>query len=246
MKILVSQPRPATERNPYADMESQFGVHFDFRQLMHIEGLNAKEFRAQRINPLDFTAVLFSNRLAIDHFFRICEEMRIKVPDTMHYYCISEAVGNYLQKYIEYRKRKVFFSEHNRFEDLLPAMRRRPQEKYMMAVSDVYNGDTIAMFAEQKIEIRPAIMYRTVTSEWPKETPFDYDMVVFFTPMGVAAIRKNFPEFEQDKMIFAAFGQNTIQALEDAGFRVDIKAPTTECPSITMAISNYLESIQSK
>lgn len=240
-KILVSQPSPQTEHNPYAEMTARYGVHFDFRQLIHIEGLDAKEFRLQRINPLDYTAVLFSNRLAIDHYFRLCEELRIKVPATMHYYCISEAVGNYLQKYIQYRKRKVFFSEHNKFEDLLPAMNRRPQEKYMMVLSDVHTGDTIQMFAEHKIDIQPAVMYRTVSTEWPKDEPFDYDMIVLFTPSGVSALKKNFPDWVQGETRIACFGASTAQALEEAGLRADIKAPTTECPSITMAIERYLE-----
>ena len=240
-RILVSQPSPATEHNPYTEMQQRYGVQFDFRQLIHIEGLCAKEFRQQHINPLDYTAVLFSNRLAIDHYFRLCEEMRLKVPDTMHYYCISEAVGNYLQKYIQYRKRKVFFSEHNKFEDLLPAMNRRPQEKYMMVLSDVHNGETISMFASHHIEIKPAVMYRTVATEWAKDEPFDYDMIVLFTPSGASALRKNFPDWEQGKTVIACFGEATAHALEEAGLRVDIKAPTDKHPSITMAIADYLE-----
>lgn len=241
MKILVSQPRPASERNPYSDMSQQHGVTFDFQQLIHIEGLSAKEFRQQHINPLDYTAVLFNSRLAIDQFFRLCEELRITIPDTMHYYCISEAVGNYLQKYIQYRKRKVFFAEHNKFEELLPAMNRRPQERYMMVMSDISNDDTIKMFAEHNIEIKPAVVYRTVASEWPKDQAFDYDMVVLFTPMGVQSILKNFPNYEQGKTIFACFGQGTVNTAEAAGIQVAIKAPTPECPSITTAIARYLD-----
>lgn len=241
-KILVSQPRPATERNPYADLESRYGVKVDFRQLIHVEGLDAREFRAQHINPLDYTAVLFNSRLAIDEYFRLCGEMRITVPDSMHYYCISEAVGNYLQKYINYRKRKVFFCEHNKFEELLPAMNRRPQEKYIMVMSDVSNDDTIRMFKEHNIEIKPAIMYRTVATKWPENEPFDYDIVALFTPSGVASIKKNFPDFKQGEMRFACFGANTIQAAEAAGLRVDIKAPMPGCPSIVSAIDKYLDS----
>lgn len=239
-KILVSQPRPATERNPYTDIEERFGVQIDFRQLIHIEVLSAKEFRAQHINILDYTAVLFNSRVAIDQFFALCEDLRVTVPDTMHYYCISEAVGNYLQKYIQYRKRKVFFGENNKFEDLLPAMNRRPQEKYMMVMSDVSNDDTIRMFAEHKITIQPAVVYRTVATEWPKNVAFDYDMLAFFTPSGIASHVKNFPEYKQGETVIACFGANTIQAAEAAGLRVDIKAPTPECPSIASAITKYL------
>lgn len=240
-KILISQPRPATERNPYADLESRFGVSIDFRPLIHVEGLDAREFRQQRINPLDYTAVLFNSRLAIDEFFRLCTEMRITVPDTMHYYCVSEQVGNYLQKYINYRKRKVFFGEHNKFEEVIPAMNRRPTEKYMMVVSDQSNDDTIRMFAEHKITIQPAVMYRTVATEWPKEDAFDYDIVALFTPSAVASIQKNFPNYKQGETRFACFGANTIQAAEAAGLRVDIKAPAPGCPSILSAIAKYLE-----
>lgn len=240
-KILVSQPRPQSEHNPYADLEKRFGVECDFCPLISIEGLNAQEFRLQRINPLDYTAVLFNSRLAIDHFFRVCEEMRLSIPDTMHYYCISEAVGNYLQKYIQYRKRKVFFSENNQFLDLLPAMNRRPQERYMMVMSDLHNKDVINMFAEHKITITPAVMYRTVPATWPKDKPFDYDLVVLFTPTGVTAIHKNFPKLKPDECQFACFGANTQQALEKIGLPVSIAAPTPQYPSITAAIAKYLE-----
>jgi len=239
--ILVSQPKPQTDRNPYSDMEARFGVQFDFCQLIHVEGLDAHEFRQQRINPLDYTAVLLNSRLGVDHYFRLCEELRVQVPESMHYYCISEAIANYLQKYIQYRKRKVFFSEHNNFEDLLPAMNRRPNERYLMVVSNVHNDNTINMFAEHKIEIKPAVMYRTVSSIWPKDKTFDYDMIALFTPTGVASIRQNFPDWKQCNTLIACFGQNTVTAVEEAGLRADIKAPTAECPSITTAIEKYLE-----
>ena len=240
-KILISQPRPLSDRNPYADMEHQYDVEFDFIQLIHLEGLDVHEFRLQRINPIDYTAVLLTSRLAVDHYFRMCEEMRVQVPQSMHYYCISEAVANYLQKYIQYRKRRVFFSENNRFEDLLPTMNRRPNEKYLMVSSDVHNDSVINMLAENGITVKPAIMYRTVSSEWPKDKPFDYGMIVLFTPTGVASVRKNFPDWKQGKTLVACFGQKTIAAAEEANWRVDIKAPTSEFPSITTAIEHYLE-----
>lgn len=239
-KILISQPRPATERNPYTEMEAQFGVQFDFRQLIHVEGLSAREFRQQHINPLDYTAVILNSRLGIEHYFRLCEEMRLNVPDTMHYYCISEAVGNYLQKFIQYRKRKVFFSENNRFEDLLPAMHRRPNEKYLMVLSDIHNQSQLDVFAKNNIEVKPAIMYRTVSTKWG-EDPFDYDMIALFTPAGAKSIRENFPDFEQGNTVIAAFGANTAQALEELGMHADIRVPSPEFQSLTAAIENYLE-----
>ena len=239
-KILISQPRPATERNPYAAMETQFGVQFDVRQRIHVEGLSAREFRQQHINPLDYTAVILNSRLSSEHYFRLCDEMRIAVPDSMHYYCISESVGNYLQKFIQYRKRKVFYSENNRFEELLPAMHRRPNEKYLMVLSDIHNQDQLNMFAQNNIEVKPAIMYRTVSTEWGTD-PFDYDMIALFTPAGAKSIRENFPNFEQGNTVIAAYGANTAQALENLGMHADICVPSPEFQSITAAIADYLE-----
>ena len=243
-KILVSQPRPLSSRNPYADMESEYGVQCDFLQLIKIEGLGVREFRDQHIYLEDYTAVIVNSRLCMDHYFRLAEETRFTVPESMHYYCISEAVGNYLQKYIQYRKRKVFVAENNRFDTLLPAMHRRPQEKYLMVLSDVHNDDDLNMFAENDVLVKPAIMYRTVAAEWPENKPFDYGMIVLFTPSGVAALRKNFPDWEQGETVIACFGANTALALEEAGFRVDIKAPSEKYQSITTAIKDYLESHQ--
>lgn len=242
-KILISQPRPMTERNPYSDLVSKHGVELDFMQLQGIEGLSAREFRQQHINLQDYTAVLVNSRLAIDHFFRLAQELRFQVPESMHYYCISEAVGNYLTKYIQYRKRKIFFGPSNKFEDLLPAMNRRPNEKYVMVMSETSSTDVIDMFASHKIQIQPAVMYRTVELEWPSDKAFDYQMLVLFTPTAVQALRTNFPEWNQGDTVIACFGQNTLQAAEEAGWRVDIKAPSPEFPSITAAIDAYLSKI---
>lgn len=242
-KILFSQPNPTTAHNPYSRLEEQFGVQCDFLQFIHTEGLTAREFRQQRINPLDYSAVILNSRLGIEHYFRLCEEMRLTVPESMHYYCNSEQVGLYLQKYIQYRKRKVFFPEKgNKFEDVLPAMHRRPNETYLMVLSDIHTTEQLDMFARNNIEVKPAIMYRTVTTPWPKEKPFDYDMIALFTPAGVKALRENFPNWEQGDTRIAAFGESTIKVLEEAGFRVDVKAsPLREIASLPMAIADYLE-----
>ena len=242
-KILFSQPRPTTPHNPYDRLEEQFDVQCDYQQFIHIEGLEAREFRQQHINPLDYTAVILNSRLGAEHFFRMCEEMRLNVPDSMHYYCNSESVGLYLQKFINYRKRKVFFPETgNRFEDVLPAMRRRPGERYMMVLSDIHNDEQLNMFAQNGIEVTPAIMYRTVTTPWPKEKPFDYDLIALFTPAGVTSLIDNFPTWRQGKTLIAAFGEGTIRALEENGFRVDIEAGQgKEFASLPMAIADYLE-----
>ena len=242
-KILFSQPRPTTEHNPYSRLAEQFGLECDFYQFIHVEGLSASEFRKQRINPLDYTAVILNSKLGAEHYFRLCEEMRLNVPDTMHYYCNSDQVGLYLQKFINYRKRKVFFPEEgNHFEDLLPAMHRRPHEKYLMVLSDIHNDDQINMFAENGVEVTPAIMYRTVTTPWSQDRPFDYDLIGLFTPAGVTSLCENFPTWRQGKTLIAAFGDGTIRALEDAGFRVDIEAgPGKKFASLPMAIADYLE-----
>lgn len=242
-KILFSQPNPATAHNPYTRLEEQFGVQCDFLQFIHTEGLTAREFRQQRINPLDYSAVILNSRLGIEHYFRLCEEMRITVPESMHYYCNSEQVGLYLQKYIQYRKRKVFFPENgNKFEDVLPAMHRRPNETYLMVLSDIHTTEQLDMFARNNIEVKPAIMYRTVTTPWPEGKQFDYDMIALFTPAGVKALLENFPNWEQGDTRIAAFGESTIKVLEDAGYRVDVKAsPMREIASLPMAIADYLE-----
>ena len=245
-KILFSQPQPETAHNPYSRLTDQYGVQCDFYQFIHIEGLTAREFRQQHINPLDYTAVILNSRLGIEHYFRLCEEMRLNVPDTMHYYCNSEQVGLYLQKFIQYRKRKVFFPESgNKFEDLLPAMHRRPNEKYLMVLSDIHTQDQINMFANNDIEVQPAIMYRTVTTPWPADKPFDYDIIALFTPAGAKALKADFPEWEQGETKIAAFGEGTIRALKEAGFRVDIEAGQgKEFASLPMAIADYLEKNQ--
>ena len=246
IKILFSQPHPETLRNPYTKLEEQFDVQCDFHQFIHLEGLTASEFRKQRINPLDYTAVILNSRLSAEHYFRMCEEMRLNVPDSMHYYCNSEQVGLYLQKFINYRKRKVFFPETgNKFEDLLPAMHRRPNERYLMVLSDIHTQDQINMFAENSIEVQPAVMYRTVTTPWPADKPFDYDMIALFTPAGVKALRENFPNWEQGKTLIAAFGSGTVHALEESGFRVDIQAGQgLPFASLPLAIADYLEKNQ--
>ena len=229
--------------NPYTRLEDQYGVQCDFYQFIHIEGLSASEFRRQHVNPLDYTAVILNSKLGAEHYFRMCEEMRLNVPESMHYYCVSEQVGLYLQKYIQYRKRKVFFPEGtNRFEDLLPAMHRRPNEKYLMVLSDIHTQDQIQMFADNNITVQPAVMYRTVTSPWPSDKSFDYDMIALFTPAGVKSIQENFPEWQQGKTLIAAFGDNTIRSLEEGGFRVDIVAGAGhEFASLPMAIADYLD-----
>ncbi len=240
--ILVSQPRPTTEKSPYFDMAKRYGVNFHFHQFIRIEELTPREFRAQHINILDYSAIVFNSRHGIDHFFHLCQEMRVSIPESMHYYCISESVANYLQKFIQFRKRKVFFGANNKMEELVPMMLRRPKDTFLMILSDVYNDEVIKMFADHKITVRPAIMYRTVNNDLSEEQKaINYDMFVLFTPTGVQSFTKNYPDFEQGERVMACFGTSTAQALREAGIRIDVEAPTKECPSITAAIDAFLK-----
>lgn len=244
-KILVSQPKPQSSHNPYAEMASQFGVTFDFRPLTHIEGFDAKEFRQQRIYLEDYTAVLMNSRIAVDQFFRMCQEVRFQVPEKMHYYCNSDSVANYLQKYIQYRKRRVFFAEHNgHFEELLPIMNRRPNEKYMMVASETHTDELINLFAGHGITIRPVKMYRTVSTPWPEKESFDYDMVVLFSAANAVSLRENFPDLKQGDKVIAALGNHTSATLREMGITPDIQVPSPKFHSITEAIQDYLENHQ--
>lgn len=239
-KILVSQPAPANGKSPYLDMGQQYGFSVDFRPLIRVEGLSPKEFRAQRIYLLDYTAIIFSSKGGIDHFFRLAEEMRLTIPEEMHYYCISEQVGVYLQKYIQYRKRRVFFGENNKFDDVVPAMLRRPQEKYLMICSDVHNDAVVNMFASHGIKVDSAVMFRTVPQEVPAEELKQYDVTVLFTPTGAASLKQNCPDYLSDGRVIAALGTKTQEALQELGLEAAIKAPVPGCPSISAALEQYI------
>lgn len=243
-KILVSQPKPSTEKSPYFELAEKFGVEMVFRPFIKVEGLSAKEFRA--VNPKvsipEHTAIIFTARTAIDHFFRICEEMRIHMPDTQKYFCTSETIANYLQKYIVYRKRKVFFGKTARLIDLIPAMEKHKNEKYLFAVSDVNNGSDDALLQQHKVNFERAAFYRTVSNDFTADEAFDYDMLVFFSPQGIDALKKNFPNFDQGEIAIATFGAATTKAAKEAGLRVDIEAPSPEAPSMPAAIERYLAS----
>lgn len=244
-KILVSQPQPTSEKSPYFDLAVKHGVEVVFRPFIKIEGLTAKDFRQQKINIADFSAIVFTARTAIDHFFRLCEEMRIVIPDTKKYFCTSEMVANYLQKYIVYRKRKIFASKTGRLADLIPAMQKHKTEKYLLAVSDVNNGDEVEYLRSNKIDVTPAVMYQTVSNDFTPEEPFDYDMLVFFSPQGIESLLKNFPDFKQGDIAIAALGAATAKAVTDAGLRLDIAAPSAEAPSMPAAIDLFLSKNQS-
>lgn len=240
-KILVSQPKPASEKSPYFDIAAKYNVDIVFRPFIKVEGLPAREFRQQKVALPDFTAIIFTAKTAIDHFFRLAEEMRFNVPDTMKYFCTTKSIADYLQKYTIYRKRKIFKAETGRLADLLPYIVKHKNERYLFAVSDVSNGADSAILDDNKINYTRAVMYRTVSNDFGPDEAFDYDMLAFFSPQGIESLTKNFPDFKQGEVAIATFGANTAKAARDAGLRVDIEAPNPAAPSMTGAIELYLK-----
>ena len=238
-KILVSQPRPTSDKSPYFEIAQKYGVDIDFRPFIKVEGLTAKEFRQSKISISDYTAIIFTARTAVDHFFRLCEEMRVTIPDTMKYLCTTESIALYLQKYTLYRKRKIFHGNTGKMEELIPFLTKHNKENFLYAVSDVHKEDT-GLLDSAKIRYTKAVMYRTVSTVFDPNEKFDYDMLLFFSPAGIASLLKNFPEFKQDDIKIGCFGLSTAQAVKDAGLRLDVEAPTVSAPSMTAALDNYL------
>ena len=239
--ILVSQPAP-NESSPYLEMAKKEKIKIDFRSFIHVEGVDAKEIRAQKIDLSHFTGIIFTSKNAVDHFFRLAEEMRFAVPDTMRYICQSEAIANYLQKHIVYRKRKISFGEKN-FADLMPLFKKFPTEKYLLPAADVLSPDVLKVLETAPIDWTRATMYKTVCSDLSDIKIEDYDMLVFFTRQGIKSLGLNFENFVQNNTKIAVFGSSTEQAAIDAGLRVDIMAPTKESPSMTMAIEKFIRSL---
>jgi len=240
-KMLVSQPQPESCKSPYFDIAKKYGLEIDFRPFIKIEPLSAKEFRSQKISILDFSAVVFTSRTAVDHFFNLSEELRILIPESMKYFCMTETIAVYLQKYIIYRKRKVFFSVNGRQEDLVKLVGKHPKEKYLIPVSDVHKDDLMRGFNTKKINYKTVVMYRTVSNNFTEEEKFDYDILLFFSPSGILSLLKNFPQFNQNDIRIGCFGPMTAKAALDAGLRLDIEAPTPEAPSMAAALELFLK-----
>ncbi|MDD6211466.1 MAG: uroporphyrinogen-III synthase [Bacteroidales bacterium] len=245
-KVLVSQPKPSSDKSPYFDIAEKYGVAIDFRPFIKVEPVSSKEFRQQRISILDYSAVIFTARTAIDHFFRLCEELRITVPETMKYFCMTESIAVYLQKYIVYRKRKIFFGQTGKLEDLAAVIFKHSKEKYLLPVSDVHKEDLMRMLDEKKINYTKAVMYRTVSNDFGADEKFDYDMILFFSPSGITSLLKNFPDFDQQEIKIGCFGPTTAKAVRDAGLRLDIEAPNPNVPSMTAALDLYLKEYTKK
>mgnify|MGYP000326373329 FL=1 len=240
-RLLVSQPKPTSEKSPYFDLAEKYGVEIEFRPFIKVEPLTSKEFRQQRISILDYSAVVFTARTGIDHFFRLCEELRVTIPETMKYFCMSESIAVYLQKYIVYRKRKIFFGASGKLDDLITIIAKHPKEKYLVPVSDVHKDDLRLKLEAKKIDFTEAVMYRTVSNDFKADESFDYDMLVFFSPAGISSLLKNFPNFNQKDIRIGCFGSTTAKAVKDAGLRLDVEAPTPEAPSMTAALEQYLK-----
>lgn len=240
-KILVSQPNPENGKSPYFELAEKNNLQIDFRPFIHVEGIPAKEFRQERIDILKHTAVIFTSKTAVDHFFRICDELRVSVPDAMKYFCISESTAYYLQKYIVYRKRKIFYG-NGVFPDLMDLINKHREETFLVPLSDHHKEEIPKTLKENRIKFTKAVIYRTVCSDLSDLPVADYDMLVFFSPSGIKSLKQNFPDFQQNSIKIASFGDTTASAVEKAGLRLDVKAPMPEAPSMTMALDLFIKS----
>ncbi len=237
--LLVSQSRPADENSPYFELAKKFNIKVDFRPFIQVEGISYKEFRKNKINILDHTAVIFTSRNAIDHFFRICNEARIEVPASMKYFCISDQTANYLQKYIVIRKRKIFSGTKTAAE-LIELIRKHKGEKFLYPCSDVRKNDIPEFADTEDLHFTEAVMYQTVSSDLSDLEDVYYDIITFYSPSGIKSLFDNFPDFKQNKTRIAAFGPTTAKAVEDAGLYLDIQAPLPNAPSMTGALELYI------
>ena len=240
--ILVTLPKPDTDKSPYYDLAKKYNVKVDFRSFIHVEGVPAKDFRKEKINLADYTAVIFTSRNAADHFFRICEEMRYEVPTEMKYFCLSETIALYLQKYIQYRKRKIFFGKQTA-SDLAEVLKKHASERFLYPCSDVAAEETQKFLQENGYNFTPAVLFRTVCSDLSDLADVFYDVIAFFSPSSIQSLYKNFPDFQQNHTRIAAFGASTQKAILDRDLIVDIPAPTPSAPSMTMAIEQYIKQV---
>lgn len=240
--ILISQPAPANGRSPYFDLAEKFNIQVDFHPFIRVEGVNVKDFRKQKVDLAERTAVVFTSRHAIDHFFRICEEMKVKISPEMRYFCVSETVALYLQKFIQYRKRKVFFPADGRVKGLLEIMTRyKASEKFVVPCSEQSKDDIPQWLKKNKCDFKKAILYQTVGNQVKEVIANRYDMIVFFSPSGVKSLLDNVPEFNQNETSIAAFGTTTSKAVKESGLRLDLKAPMPNAPSMVAALENFLK-----
>jgi uroporphyrinogen-III synthase len=245
-KILVSQPRPASEKSPYFDIASRFEVELVFRPFIKVEAISAKEFRAQKVSILDYTAIVFTSRHAIDHFFNMAKELRVNIPEDMKYFCVTETIALYIQKYAPYRKRKIFFGATGKIDDLIPAMIKHKNEKYLVPMSSVANDSISKLLDSKELNHTECVMYRTVSNDFNEEEKknFDYDMALFFSPAGIKSLKENFPEMKSGDLQIGTFGPSTAKAAREAGFEINLEAPTERYPSMTGALRHFLQELE--
>ncbi|REK05322.1 MAG: uroporphyrinogen-III synthase [Bacteroidetes bacterium] len=238
--ILVTQPKPETDKSPYYDLAKKFNVKIDFRPFIHVEPISALDFRKDKVNIQDFTAVILTSRNAADNFFRICSEMRVTVPESMKYFCVSESTAYYLQKFVVYRKRKIFFGKQT-ISDLMDLIKKHRKEKFLVPCTDIHKQEIFETLEANGIDYTKAVIYKTVASDLSDLANVNYDVLVFFSPSGITSLFKNFPKFKQNNTRIAAFGPTTAQAVLDAGLKLDIQAPVPAAPSMTMALEQYIK-----
>jgi uroporphyrinogen-III synthase len=243
--ILVSQPKPKVENSPYFELEQRQRVKIDFIPFIHVEGVSGKEVRLQKVDLKDYTAIILTSRNAVDHFFRIAEEMRFKVPDTLKYFCQSEAVAYYLQKYVVYRKRKIYVGKRT-FPELIPLIKKHKNETFLLPSSDKFKPNVPELLDALGVKWMQSTFYKTLVSDLSEYENVFYDILVFFSPSGIQSLFENFPNFKQNDTRIAAFGNTTVKAAEEAGLKVDIQAPTPETPSMTMALEKYIKDVNKK
>ena len=237
--ILISQPKPG--RSPYFDLAEKYGIQVDWRPFIHVEPVTEREFRKNRIRPDEFSAIILTSKNSIDHFFRMCEDMRIQMPQTTKYFCLSEAIANYLQKFIVYRKRKVCVGKRT-ITDLAPALKKnKDTEKFLLPCSNLGAKPVTEYLDAQGFEYQEAMMYRTVSSDLSDLADITYDVLVFFSPLGIKSLYENFPDFTQNETRMAIYGKSTSQAVEEHGLTINIQAPMPDIPSMSMALDNYLK-----
>lgn len=238
--ILVTQPKPETDKSPYYDLAKKFSLKIDFRPFIQVEPIPAKDFRKDKVNLAEHTAVILTSRNAADHFFRVCNELRVTVPETLKYFCISESTAYYLQKFVVYRKRKIFFGKQT-ISNLMDVIKKHKKEKFLVPCTDIHKQEIFETLDTHHIDYTKAVIYRTVASDLSDLANVNYDVLVFFSPSGITSLLKNFPKFKQNNTRIAAFGPTTAQAVLDAGLRLDIQAPVPAAPSMTMALEQYIK-----
>ena len=238
-KILVSQPKPTTGKSPYFDIAEKHNVQIDFCSFIKVEGLTSKEFRQQKVSILDHTAIVFLSRHAIDHFFTLCKELRLTVPDDMKYFCLSETISLYIQKYVQYRKRKVFYG-NGHIKNLEPLFAKHETEKYFVPTSYIHNDEINALFDKYEINHSQAEVYRTVSTKIEADYIKSYDMLIFFSPHGIDSLKKNVADYQQGEQLIACFGNTTANYIKEAGLRLDLEAPSATATNMPAALNDFL------